>query len=376
MRFKCTKKQLLKTIGVLEYATNGQNLYDVSSFIAIDLKNNALTLSATNNSVWAKTAIMVEEAQGEGVALVPAKKISAILKEMPDGFICINADEKGNTLTLKSETKRIKNIILCIAPDNHIDYPKGIVNIEYTDIIAKEFRNMIIKVRDAVSREAFKPVLQAICFKKTKHDFVSVATDGRRLNVVERHFENIGENDYSIIVNAKVLDLALMAMEDENEIIKIAISEDMLHLNINNYNFISTLVEGTYPNFKQVVPVRFDYSFNVNKNDMLDAIRRVSAMVKESMYKKLTLTISQDFLKLKTVHAEHGEAEEEIDVKYAGDEKKIAYNAYYLLDALKQIESEIVTFRVNERLAPTMIKEPGRTDYYIVLMPINLTDDE
>ena len=113
----------------------------------------------------------------------------------------------------------------------------------------------------------------------------------------------------------------------------------------------------------------------VNKNDLLDAIRRIVPMINDVRSKRMILTVSEEALKVKGINQEMGESLEEIDVKYSGEEHSVAYNYTYIQDVIKQIDSEIVTFMVNKDSSPTMVKEIEREDYYYIIMPMSIGEE-
>lgn len=375
MKFRCLKKNIVRAIGITENVVEGKVIYNIESNVLINLQNKVLTLTATDNSVWARSKMVLDEATGEGSVAVYAKKIGSILKEMPEGYISITV-EKNEKITIESENGKIKHLIIGMKTDDFPDYPEGGEKTSYSMIPTKELVTMINKTKCVISKEAFKPVLRGIYFEKTDTNFIAVATDGKRLGVIERKFEKLAEGAYTIIVDPKVLDevVATASFEDVEEV-KMGVDGQQVYFQIGNFDFVSTLIEGKYPNFRGVIPKDFEYSFRVNKNDFLDAIRRVTPMISDVRSKRLVVEVGENSLKIKGINQELGESVEEIDVKYSGPDKVVAYNYSYIQDVVKQIDSEIITFMVNGGSNPTMVKEIEREDYYYIIMPMNLSDE-
>ena len=334
-----------------------------------------LTLTATDGSVWARSRIMLDDYEGEGTVAVYAKKISSILKEMPDGMITINVEE-NEKINIESENGKTKHLIIGMKTDDFPSYPESNGDINYIMLPTKELVTMINKTISSIAKEPFKPALRGICFEKTDSKFLAVATDGRRMAIIEREFEGIDAGSFSIIIEPKVLnEILVTANYDEVEQVKMGVDGQQVYFQVGKYDFVSSLIEGKYPNFRQVIPKEFAYSFRVNKNDLLDAIRRVVPMINDVRSKRMILTVSEESLKVKGINQEMGESLEEIDIKYTGEEHSVAYNYTYIQDVIKQIDSEIVTFMVNKDSSPTIVREIEREDYYFIIMPMSIGEE-
>lgn len=375
MKFRCLKKDIVKSIGVTENVVEGKVIYNIESNVLFNLTGNMLTLTATDGSVWARSRIILDDYEGEGAVAVYAKKISSILKEMPDGLITINVEE-NEKINIESENGKIKHLIIGMKTDDFPSYPESVEDISYIMFPTKELVTMINKTISSIAKEPFKPALRGICFEKTDSKFIAVATDGRRMAIIEREFEGVENGSFSIIIEPKVLnEILVTANYDEVEQIKMGVDNQQVYFQIGKYDFVSSLIEGKYPNFRQVIPKEFTYSFRVNKNDLLDAIRRIVPMINDVRSKRMILTVSEEALKVKGINQEMGESLEEIDVKYSGEEHSVAYNYTYIQDVIKQIDSEIVTFMVNKDSSPTMVKEIEREDYYYIIMPMSIGEE-
>lgn len=375
MKFRCFKKDIVKAIGITESVVEGKVIYNIESNVLFNLENNILTLTATDGSVWARSRVMLDDAQGSGSVAVYAKKVGSILKEMPDGIISIEV-EQNEKINIKSENEKIKHLIIGMKSDDFPSYPTETGDIDYIMLPTKEFVTMINKTIISIAKEALKPSLRGIYFEKTNSKFIAVGTDGKRMALIEREFDGMSDGAYSIIIEPKVLnEILVTANYEDTEYIKMGVDGQQVYFHIGQYDFVSTLIEGKYPNFRQVIPKDFTCSFRVNKNDLLDAIRRVVPMISDLRSKRLLLTISENNLKVKSVNNEVGESLEEIEAKYSGEEYTMGYNYQYLQEIIKQIDSDIITFMINANNSPTMVKEIEREDYYFIIMPMGLTED-
>ncbi|MEK6794689.1 MAG: DNA polymerase III subunit beta [Spirochaetota bacterium] len=375
MKFKCLKKDILKVISVTEDVVEGKIVYNIESNVVFDLDGTTLTLMATDNSVWVKAVMEISDASGKGTVGVFAKKIVSIIKEMPEGFLTFDID-KSTKINIESENGRIHHTIIGIKPDDFPTFPDIADSMKPVVIPAKEFITMVNKTLPFVARDTFKPVLRGIFFEKDGDAVRTIATDGKRLAFLERSFENIPKGAFGIIVEPKVLsEVTAIAAAGDVENVELTVGAQQVSFKLGNFQFVSTLIEGKYPNYRQVIPRDFAFSFRVNKNDLTDAVRRVTPMIADVRSKKLIMEMSENNLKVRGVNQELGESSEEIEINYHGDQKSIAFNYTYIQDITRQIDADIATVRFNDDTTPAMVKEIERNDYFYIVMPMKSEDE-
>ncbi|MBI4976556.1 MAG: DNA polymerase III subunit beta [Spirochaetes bacterium] len=375
MKFKCLKKDILKVIAVTEDVVEGKIVYNIESNVMFDLNENVLTLTATDNSVWVKGVLQLSEYSGKGTVGVFAKKIVSIIKEMPEGFLSIEID-KQNKIRIASENNKIKHTIIGIKPDDFPAFPDIKDTAKPVVIPAKEFVTMVNKCLSFTARDTFKPVLRGIYFEKEDNAVRAIATDGKRLAFIEREFEGVPKGGFGIIIEPKVLtEMISIASGEDAENVTMTVGAQQVSFGCGSFQFVSTLIEGKYPNYKQVVPKDFGNSFRVNKNDLMDAVRRVTPMIQDVRSKKLIMEVGEGSLNVKGVNQELGESSEEIEVNYQGDPCQISFNYTYIQDIMRQIDADIITFRFNDDTSPAMVKEIERNDYFYIVMPMKAEEE-
>lgn len=370
MKFKCNKKELLKHLSVLTNIVEAKVIYNIESNIYMQLENNKLTLRSTNGSMSAQSSLIVESDNSQGSVLVYANKFYSIIKEMSNDDIIVEVEE-NEKINIMSENKKSKHLIVGLKSD---DYPV----MEYTGsntfaLTSNILKNLIAKSKEFVAREPFKPALRGVLFRKVGDSLIMVATDCRRMAVVEK-VENVNCNDFEAIVEIDVLD-SILSLIDDNIEVKIGISEKFIYFKINDFEFVSSLIEGKYPNYSQVIPNEFAYSFKVGKLELLAGIKRVAPMIKDIRSKRIILNVETDVLVLEGINTEMGNSKETLDIKYEGEPFKVAFNYEYLISAVKNVDSEIIEFNVNEGSSPTMINDVATKDYFTILMPMSISED-
>jgi DNA polymerase-3 subunit beta len=195
-----------------------------------------------------------------------------------------------------------------------------------------------------------------------------VATDGRRLSIVERKFsEEIPAFPPVIIPSKFFIELKKLSSDEGN--LDLCITENLIYAKIGNRFFYSNLIKGQYPNYRRVIPDTQKYVATMRIQDMLDALKRVSLLI-ENKAKRIFLDISEAGVLVTSDESELGEAKEIIPCKYEGPESKVSLNFVYLLNPLKVMEGEYFSINFTEPTRAMTVKPETERDYFHIIMPM------
>jgi len=210
--------------------------------------------------------------------------------------------------------------------------------------------------------------MNGVYLEKIDNTINMVATDGRRLAYISKP---AGKNikDFSgIIIPPKILSTVMRRSGDEG-VVNISINDKMIFINYASYQFSSVLIEGMFPNYKKVIPENQEFSLSVMREEMLNALRRVSLMVEKKSH-RIYLGISPGKMMVYSEESEIGTVEDEIPCKYDGEEVKIALNYRYLEEPFKVMtEDEIRISFTNATKAMTIEPVPAK-DFFHIVMPM------
>jgi DNA polymerase III beta subunit len=200
-----------------------------------------------------------------------------------------------------------------------------------------------------------------------------VANDGRRLSEVKKKVENPHGISKSCIIPIKgILQMQRIASEQE-DLIKIRIEEKRIFVKTKNAILCSQLLEGQYPKYEEVIPTNLDKKIGVDRAAFTSAIRRVSIMTTDE-YKLLRFKFSGEKLEIKCTSPDVGESKTVIPVEYSGEELEIGLNPEFLLDFLKNVDSEGVLLELKDHGTAGVFKVGTGCTY--VVMPMNLGDEK
>ena len=361
MEVKITKETLLKGIQTVQNAVSQKSGLPILLNILFEtLKDNKIRLIATDLEIGIISTINTE-VQEEGAVSIPAKKISDIVKELPNEKINLSA-KKNNQITIKCEKSIFKIMGL---PKEEFPKVPELVDKDSLILPQKLLKAMLNMTSFAISKDETRYVLNGILFLATEKSLCLVATDGRRLALIERELPKPGGLKKKVIVPAKAVSELMRILKDEGEV-KISFSENQLSFELDDTLLITRLIEGEYPNFEQVIPKEIQNKLRLNKDRFYSATKRASLLSTPD-----SQSVKLDVLKNKLIiskNAQDGsESREEVDCSYSGEEMTMGFNPTYLMDALKNIDEEEIGFELTSPDKPGVIRAGGNSYIYIIL---------
>ena len=371
MKFTFDRDAMIKEISIAQEIISTKNAGSILSNISINATNNTLKIKATDIKVNFETEIPVQ-IEEEGITTIYCDKFMGILTSLPEGEIEFNqssedgADQAVSAI-IKPVGKKIKFQIKSMSQEKFPDFDSA-ENVPYFEIPAKEIKEMINQTAFAVSEDETRYFMNGVYFEKKEDKLNLVATDGRRLSFASKSLL-AGVNDFpAAIVHPKILNIISKRAPDEGNIF-IAIVDKMIFFKFGTYKFGSVLLEGQFPNYVRVIPENQAHSFQVQKSDLTDALKRVALMV-DKKAGRLYFNISDGVLKITSQQSDLGSADEEIPCEYAGQSYVLALNYRYIEEPLRVIDSERIVFEFTEEMkAVTMRSEPAG-DYFHIIMPM------
>ena len=348
-----------------------------------DSKHSTLDIVATDLEIGMRGSYPAQ-IHGDGAIAVSGRKLYDIVRELPDGNIDISVED-GKLLEIRSGKSFFK-----IAGFNKEDFPSlpEVTEDQMLEIESRTFGDMIKKtmfaVADADARHVLNGALLEIeSAEGQKAKIRMVATDGHRLALCERQ---LGTELNSVPANATAVPRSqtiipkktlyeMRRFLDVNEKIKIGIGEKQISLKGEDIFITSRLIDGIYPNYKQVIPRGGDQTIVINRLVFMSVIKRVSVMSREKV-KALLIEFTTNNAMLKARDPEIGEAVEDVEIKYEGKGFTIGVNYQYFLDALESMQDENVIIDTQTSLTPCIIKQETDPDHLCIVMPMRIQDIE
>jgi len=234
---------------------------------------------------------------------------------------------------------------------------------------AKILREMLTQTSFAVSHDETRYALNGVLFAFQGKDVRMVATDGHRLALSTRSLGNAIPSATGIVPRKAVTEI--MRVLGAGEEVQIAITENQFVLQMPNFVMTARLIEGQFPNYDAVIPRTQPGRLAAPRSSLTAALRRVAVMAEERN-KPVKLALSPGSLKVTASSQDLGEAEEILEVEYAGEEMVLGFNSRYLLEAMAALDKDQVVFEIKDAQSPGVIKSVEDEGYCCVIMPMRI----
>ena len=366
MKFVCSKESILTEVIYSMDFTSQRNSLSVTSNVYLETFDDRLIIRATDQKVGFSIEIAVQTLE-KGKTMVYCDKFLNILRSLPEGNIEFTA--QSGVFAIKPEGQSIDFKLRTINAD---EFPamESIGDNSYFTISQKSFNDMANQTIFAISEDETRYFLCGLYLERTPTGMTMVGTDGRRLSIVERKFDEDIPTFSPVIIPPKFFSVLKKLSTDEGSL-KLCITENIIFAQIAERLFYSTLIKGQYPNYRRVIPESQSYTSTMRIQDMLDALKRVSLLV-ENKARRIYLDISEAGILLTSDENEVGEAKEIIPCKYEGPENKVSLNFTYLMNPLRTMEGEFFSISFTEPTKAMTIKAESERDYYHIIMPMQL----
>ncbi|WP_304222849.1 DNA polymerase III subunit beta [Gracilinema caldarium] len=364
MKFICDRSILSKEIGIAQEIISSKNAISILSNVYLEASNNTLLIKATDIKVNFETRLPVTVLE-EGSTTVFCDKFMGILNSIPEGEI--EFEQTENKIVIKPSFKKIKFQLKSITADKFPEFPAA-GTAESFNIPIKDLKDMITQTVFAVSDDETRYFMNGVFFERQENDLVMVATDGRRLAFIKKQITSPVPDFNGIIIPPKILNLVVKRAGDEG-MATIRVTEKNIFITFGAYQLSSVLIEGQFPNYRRVIPESQSHSFTINRQEMLDALKRVSILV-EQKSRRVYLNVNPGMLSVVSEESEIGGAKEDIPCQYAGDEVSIALNYRYIEEPFKVMNEESVSIFFTEPNRAITIKPVPEKDFFHIVMPM------
>lgn len=362
MKFVFDKKTLVNEITVAQKIIATKNAATVYSNVYLEAGDNVLTIKAAGSSGTFQTKIPVETVE-KGSAMVFCDKLMSILASIPDGEAEFSLQEKD--AVVKSLMVKLKYKLKSMLTDIYPDFV-SVDEKSFFSVPAKDFKEMVKKTSFAVSVDTVRYFMTGVFFEKKDNKLVLVATDGRRLSFSAKEVPGLVDFT-SVIVPPKVLNVVIEKLSNEGSV-DIAIAGKTIFFKCGNCIFSINLIDAQFPNYNRVIPASHTGEFVISKKEIDKALKHISVMTDK--VQKILLCVKSGVCSVSSVSEEFGEAKEEIDCQYTGEEFTFAINSKYLADFLKIALDEDITFEFTDELKAVVLKQKSSEDDIYIIMPM------
>ncbi len=354
-----------KTLGVVEKKTT----LPILNNILITTESEQIRIVATDREIG---LISYYDAKitTPGKITVPARKLFEMLREI-----------QGDTISFKVMENNWVNVtcgkvIYKIPGISADDFPEvsDVENVESLRMKCDLLKNIIEKTFFAISNDEMRPNLNGIFFKVIDGKVTVVATDGHRLALVDMPLNDVDDNNIKGIIIPRKGVSEIRKLVEDGDYVDVRVLDGVCVFKNKDSMLRVSLIDSEYPDYTRVIPQEGGVEIQLDKNQILHSLRRMSVMSTER-FSGVKIDVHDQRMVLTSTNPDIGEAKDEIDVSYNGDLLEVGYNVKYLIDAMEPINDTTVSFEMRSDNGPGVIRSANNSDYMCIVMPINLRKD-
>jgi DNA polymerase-3 subunit beta len=369
MNLTISKEQIINGLQAVQNVVSTRTTLPILSNVLLRAEGDKLEFTATDLDVTIACAVEAK-VKKPGASTVPVKRLFGIVRELSNSEIDLEVDEK-NVCSIRSGPSFYK--INGLSADEFPPMPK--FKEEKKVVFSQEtVRGMMKKTSFAISTDESRYVLNGILFSLKDHKMTMVATDGRRLALVDEEVDVSEQSHGEFIVPAKTVNELNRLLQDKGEV-ELRYAENQASFDLKDEKgssilIVTKLIEGNYPNYRQVIPAETKERVPLVREEFLHALRRAEIMTSEKS-NSVKLAFGKNKLEITANSPEVGEAKESLAVNYKGPEMAIAFNPKYMIDPLNALPNDEVFLELIDELSPGVLKING--PFLYVVMPMRLT---
>ena len=383
MELRISVAELSRVVSLAQGVVQRKNTMPVLSHLLLDAGTDAagngrLQLTATDLDVGIKASRPCE-VTSPGAVTIPARALADMVRVLPGPDVVLKRLPNQH---VEVKSGRTKARLMALSADEFPSLPAyesaTFVSLDLTLLV-----NMVDKTLYAASQDETRYNLNGVYFEppsSSEGPLTMVATDGHRLVRIERTFAGASEFKLRgpVILPRKglselkrVLDGATDPNAEGPQLVELGFHDNHCVVRKGNTVLGMRLVEGQFPDYKQVIPKLADKVVRVAQKDLVDSLKRVSVLASDKM-QPVKLVLSKDQLVVSCTNAETGEISDDVPVEYAGASIEVAFNARYLVEALASLDDKNVLLKVTDNLSPGLLVGVDEPRHLCVVMPMRL----
>lgn len=366
MNIKINRDTLLKPLSSVSSIVERRHTLPILSNLLLEAKQDQVVLTATDLEMQISLSVQTAVG-GELSTTVSAKKLLDICRSLPENADITMATQE-NRIQVKTGKSRFN---LQTLPAN--DYPvmsKAASAGTTIRIGQKSLKRLFKQVEFAMAQQDIRYYLNGLLFEVNGSRLNVVGTDGHRLSFTSTELSTSYEKQEIILPRKTVIELIKLLDESEEEV-TIELANGQANFAFGDIRLISKVIDGKFPDYTRVIPVGHQNSFTVDRMMILLSMQRASILSNEK-YRGIRMVLSNNSLKLISTNSEQEEAEEELEINYAGSSLDIGFNVTYMIDVLNNVGSENVVFSFADANSSCLVTVENDSDYKYVVMPMRI----
>ena len=375
MEFKINKDHFSNGLQQVLNVVGTRSAMPILGNVLIEAGTDHISLTTTNLDIGIRCRITADVST-EGSITLPVRKLATIVKELPQQEVFFELSS-NNQAKITSGGSIFK--VMGIGTDEFPPLP-SFENQHVFKLEQNDLANMLKSVSFAQSSDENRYILNGVYFNFSDENLTLVATDGRRLALTSYELESDSSDSGNLILPAKTVseierlvgkgESVKIAFNDRQVAFEIAIEDEEGNSGlIDHIYLVSKIVEGNFPNYRQVIPKETEHRIKVERELFLECVHR-AALVTSEKSNSIKLKISKNLMEIMGSSAEYGESHESMGIAYDGPDVQIAFNPTFLMEPLRALSHDEIFFEFKDELSPGLVKTLNQ--FLCVIMPLRL----
>lgn len=363
MKVSVLKENLAKALSTCGRVVSTRGSLEILSNVMLSTESGRLKISATNLEVginyWLGAKV-----EKDGAITVPARLLTDIVNSLASEKVELEVE--GLDLHLKSDKNK-----LTVKGISVEEFPL-IPSIDTTSfkISSRVFREALNLVNFAAALDEARPVLSGVYLNIDGDKLTLAATDSYRLAEKTIKLDKKVTDKYEIIIPVRALIELSRTLSDFDEDIKVCINNNQILFVASEVEFTSRLIEGNFPNYKQIIPENNDTKAIVKVSDFTSSLKVASLFARENANSVNIFVRAKGSIEINATSAQIGDSSSVVDAEVTGKDGEISFNSRYILDVLANLKEEKIEFEISGKLNPGVIRPEGGKGYTYIIMPL------
>jgi DNA polymerase-3 subunit beta len=333
------------------------------SGVRLEVAGDTLHLAGSDLDLTVQVEIPVAGTES-GVCVVPARLATDIVRAVEPGAVVVSVE--GGEAVISAGRSQFAVRTLPAEEFLRLPEPKG----EGVTLAAGELAQALHQVVPAASHDDARPILTGVLMAAEGEGLRLVATDSYRLAMCDLPGTSLLSEGQHVLVPSRALGELTRVLAGADRV-RLRLGADEASFEVGNVRLTTRLIEGEFPNYRQLIPTSSPNRLVIGKEPLLDAARRVKLLAREAT--PVRLALKPDGLELTAITQDVGQAREDVDAKYEGTEMMVAFNPEFLIDGVEATVGDQVVLETIDALKPATVRSTESSDFLYLLMPVRVS---
>src|SRR5436309_5337963 len=363
MKAVTQREELAQKLGIVARAVSARASVQILSGVLLRAEAGRLHLAATDMELSLRSSLEAQ-VEGDGAVVVPGRLLVDLVRLLPDNEVTIEHRADENVVRITSGPS--SSSLHTYAAE---DFPRlpDLDAVGTFTVDRESLLETVARVARSASRDESRPVLTGILVRFEAGRIVMAATDSYRLSVKETDSPGTLPELDAIIPARALQELTRIASGSEE--LELGVRENHVVFGAGGSWLTTRRIEGQFPNYKQLLPEAFEHEVGLQRDELLDVVRRVAIMAQRNS--PLRLRFAEGELTVSAITQDVGEARESVPVQFTGEPLEIGFNAEFLREGIESVSTDEIQLRLISPLRPGLITAEG-DDFWYLIMPIRL----